>query len=356
MSIFAYTGLPGSGKSYNVVAHVILPALQKGRRVVTNIPLNRDAIRKVTPKGEIVEFPMDAIATNPDAIEDYCTNGSVVVLDEVWRLFPAGMKTHQVPETFKSLLAEHRHRANAAGDSMQIVLVTQDTAQIANFARVLVEITFHHNKLTAVGASNRFRVSSYRGCVSGAQPPESRLIRSTLGRYRPEIYGLYQSQTMSDATGHANEKTVDQRATIWRRPMVWVGAAFVGIAPIWAVSALYSVFSGEQQPAAVVPAASVASQGTRPAEPVSTMKALAGVESSPGPSIPAKVAPERKPAPPSYRLAGFAHGADGEGGFAMVENGGKFARVPWSECWEAGDGLTRCAFGGYIVTEFGVEN
>lgn len=353
MSIFAYTGLPGSGKSYGVVANVILPALQRGRRVVTNIPLNRDEIRKRTPKGEIVEFPMDAIATNPEAIEDYCTNGSVVVLDEVWRLFPSGMKTHQVPESFKSMLAEHRHRANAAGDSMQIVLVTQDTSQIANFARVLVEITFHHTQLTAVGMARKYKVASYRGCVSGNAPPESRLIRASFGTYRAEIFTLYKSQTMSDASGHANEKSVDQRATVWKRPSIWVGAAFCTIAPIWAVSALVNVFSAEE--AAPAPAASVASEGAAPR--VSTLKAMADV---PQPAVKpafASVVPQARKAPtPQYRLAGYVRGADGTGGYALIENGGKFGRVSWSECWEAGDGLTRCNFAGVVVSEFGVED
>ncbi|VEE93167.1 zonular occludens toxin domain-containing protein [Actinobacillus equuli] len=37
MSIFAYTGIPGSGKSYEVVSSVILENFRKGRNIVTNI-------------------------------------------------------------------------------------------------------------------------------------------------------------------------------------------------------------------------------------------------------------------------------------------------------------------------------
>ena len=37
MAINAYTGLMGSGKTYEVVSSVVLPALLKGRRVVSNI-------------------------------------------------------------------------------------------------------------------------------------------------------------------------------------------------------------------------------------------------------------------------------------------------------------------------------
>jgi zona occludens toxin len=34
------SGRPGSGKSYEAVVTHILPALQQGRKIVTNIPLN----------------------------------------------------------------------------------------------------------------------------------------------------------------------------------------------------------------------------------------------------------------------------------------------------------------------------
>jgi len=38
MAIDAYTGMPGHGKSYGVVEHVIIPSLKQGRHVVTNTP------------------------------------------------------------------------------------------------------------------------------------------------------------------------------------------------------------------------------------------------------------------------------------------------------------------------------
>ena len=37
MAISAYVGLPGHGKSYEVVKSVIIPAIASGRRVVSNI-------------------------------------------------------------------------------------------------------------------------------------------------------------------------------------------------------------------------------------------------------------------------------------------------------------------------------
>lgn len=37
MAITAYIGTPGSGKSYEIVRSVIIPAVCAGRRIVTNI-------------------------------------------------------------------------------------------------------------------------------------------------------------------------------------------------------------------------------------------------------------------------------------------------------------------------------
>lgn len=59
MSINAYCGLQGSGKSFEVVAYVIVPAIAKGRRVVTNIDgINPEKIREFASKKHKV--PLEA--------------------------------------------------------------------------------------------------------------------------------------------------------------------------------------------------------------------------------------------------------------------------------------------------------
>lgn len=50
MAISAYIGIPGSGKSYEAVYNVIIPAFTSGRRVVTNIyGLQKDKITERYP-------------------------------------------------------------------------------------------------------------------------------------------------------------------------------------------------------------------------------------------------------------------------------------------------------------------
>lgn len=351
MSINAYVGLPGAGKSYAVVANVILPALRQGRRVVTNVPLKRDEVRKITPKGEIVDFPMEAVATNPESIDDYCTAGSVVVLDEVWRLWPAGQKSHQVPVPFRSLLAEHRHKKDAKGNTMVVVLVTQDVSQISAWARVLIDKTFVHAKLDVLGADKKYKVSSYRGAPPTVGAPANGLIREMYGTYRKEIYACYTSHTMAEtATGDLNEKPIDQRANFWRRPSVWMGCAFLVVAPIWAFSALSELVAPAKAPASHASEASTRSQAV--AIPARSVPELAPV----GLAAPGIEPPARARRVPDYRVAGVVRDpVDPKKGFAAIKQGSRFVSIPLSECWSPGDGMIRCAFDGFTVTELGAE-
>lgn len=85
MSVFAYVGLPRSGKTYTAVSQQILPALRQGRLVVTNVPMKRDVVVRDIPDAEnlLREFPMAAVVAAPDSIWEHCPNGALVVLDEV---------------------------------------------------------------------------------------------------------------------------------------------------------------------------------------------------------------------------------------------------------------------------------
>lgn len=237
MSIYAYVGLPGSGKSYDVVANQILPALKAGRRVVTNIPLNMPELCAVVPAAAelLSSFPTEQVQSAPELIDQYAKPGCVLVLDEVWRLWPSGVQAKNVPEPFRKLLAEHRHMVDEHRNSMQIILVTQDLAQIGAFARQLVEMTFHHTKLSFVGAAGSYRIDVYNGPQSGPNPPKSSRLREIFGRYDAAIFKLYKSHTMSAAgEAGANEASVDARANVWKRPGIWVGLIGIVVVGVWA--------------------------------------------------------------------------------------------------------------------------
>ena len=95
MAISAYIGIPGSGKSYEAVCNVIIPAFTSGRRVVTNIyGLQKDKITERYPDatGEII------VVDNDDVLKadffpfkggegSFCQFGDLIVIDEAWRIF-----------------------------------------------------------------------------------------------------------------------------------------------------------------------------------------------------------------------------------------------------------------------------
>ncbi|VEG83571.1 zonular occludens toxin domain-containing protein [[Haemophilus] ducreyi] len=105
MSITAYVGIPGSGKSYEVVNSVIVAHFKKGRRIVTNIEgldesklitfcLETDKQLQFEQLGKIIHVT-DEQCQHADffpfkgATETLCQPGDLICLDEVWRIFPS---------------------------------------------------------------------------------------------------------------------------------------------------------------------------------------------------------------------------------------------------------------------------
>lgn len=228
MSVLAFTGLPGSGKSYGVVEHVILPALRKGRTVVTNIPMNAEALARDFPEGQLAQLDLAGYSSGEAKFADF-TGGEVFVLDELWRIWPAGLRANQVADDHKSFLAEHRHRVGSDGLTTEIVLVTQDLSQVAAFSRALVEKTYIAKKLSALGTNKRFRVDIYHGSVTGQRGPAGQAGGSNFGVYKPEVYQYYTSHTQGGGVVGI-EARPDNRGTVWRMPIVYLGipAAIIG--------------------------------------------------------------------------------------------------------------------------------
>ena len=236
MAISAYTGLMGSGKSYNAVAKVLIPAWRDGRQTYTNIPLDLELIKQHFDV-EPIQFTIEEIQEN-ETWFDQVENGSVVVLDECWELWPAGTTPKNIRLDQKEFLTKHRHKVGENGKIVEPVFVTQDLSQIASFVRNLVNTTFHHVKQDQVGQDKRFRVDVYSGAVTGQKPPIKRRIREFHGKYKEDVYRYYSSQTQSESAGHGDEQSTDKRANILKSPLMVAYA----VAPI--VLTLFVVFFG----------------------------------------------------------------------------------------------------------------
>lgn len=257
MTISTYNGLPGSGKSYEVVRSVVLPALREGRTVYTNIPLDCDTLEAELSNRPVL-FDIRDIQANERWFHEVLPAGALCIIDECWRLWPAGLKANNAVESHKEFLAEHRHMVGADGRSTEVVLVTQDAAQLAAFVRQLIEKTYRAKKLDVVGQDRRYRIDIYEGCVTGSNPPLDKRVREMYGEYKPEIYRLYKSHTRSETGAAGNEERADKRANVLRGGRFKAILAALVILPIfvgWGGYSTYQQFANGGKPTSVEVAA-----------------------------------------------------------------------------------------------------
>jgi zona occludens toxin len=224
MTISAYTGLPGGGKSFGVVENVIIPATESCIQVFTNIPLYRELWQErfsFVP----THFEIQDIIDNKDWWTDVFIPGSILVLDEVTRLWPSGLNAKNIRNEDRVFLAEHRHLVgDENGLSTEIVLVVQDLSHVASYVRSLVETTFRVTKLTNLGLDKRYRVDVYYGPVTGPSPPAKKRQREIFGTFKKDICDLYVSHTKS-IVGAGNESRIDKRFNIFGKLSLKLGIA-----------------------------------------------------------------------------------------------------------------------------------
>ncbi|VVE28800.1 Zonular occludens toxin [Pandoraea horticolens] len=232
MAINAYTGLMGSGKSYEVVSNVIVPAVLAGRRVVTNIdginPEEIYAYCKDVGKGhakglgDVIPVKNADIRKDgffPDEtrleVESFVKAGDLVAIDEAWEFWSAEKKI--TPEHMR-FFRMHRHYVHAeTGVSCDVALMIQSITDLHRQLRSVIEITFVTKKLKVLGQNRRYRIEMY----SGAKLTKAAQISIDITTYKPAIFPLYQSY----AGGKGNERAIDARHNILRSPKVWIKVA-----------------------------------------------------------------------------------------------------------------------------------
>ncbi|MCA1323759.1 zonular occludens toxin family protein [Herbaspirillum sp. alder98] len=242
MGINVYTGLMGSGKSYEVVSEVIVPAIAQGRRVVTNVDgIDGEKIRdyieknyKVVPGtlGEVVhitngDVPKQKFFPYYDAQKGAHTDttvqpGDLVCIDEAWRFWPATGAT--LLEEHKSFFLEHRHFTNAdTGVACDLVLMIQDMSTLNRFVKNVVAFHIRTHKKISLGLSNTYSVSIFEG----NKQTKAVRISVTLRKYRKDIFPLYSSFKGGAAGKIVN---VDKRQNMMARRKVWVMAGVMLVA------------------------------------------------------------------------------------------------------------------------------
>lgn len=247
MPLNIHTGRAGSGKSYNVVENVILKSLEKGRNVITNIPVVVEEFEGEPErfKGSLYQFDIDNLPFD-FFDEDKIHKGAVYIFDEAQKLWPSGLNVDKFPQSQKRFLSEHRHYVDDNGDCIQIVVISQDASLLARYVRVLCDYTFIYKKLSAVGQSNAYNGYIYEGAVFEDEANSKTPVNTILGKYKKDIYKYYKSHTKSDNTIlGANESGNDSRTTVFSNWRIKYGIPLAILLLIVSGFQVKSFFSGE---------------------------------------------------------------------------------------------------------------
>lgn len=100
--------------------------------------------------------------------------------------------------------------------------------------RLLVETTYRIRKFS----KKVFKVDIYNGAVTGDSPSKSKLIRTTPGTFKKEIFSFYSSATQSASGDVGDESSADGRSSVLRSFGIWAtfGTLFIGLLfGIWGV-------------------------------------------------------------------------------------------------------------------------
>lgn len=277
MAVKAYVGRMRSGKSYEVVSQVILPALRAGFRVVSNVAgLNYELMREmliadgadpdkigqlvVVSHADVEKPNFWRTDTDPDDYETVIQLGDLVVLDEVWRFWK---KRGDISPRALNFIRMHGHMPHpVTGYICQVVVISQVVTDINENVRGVVEETYRMTKMTSLGMDKRYRVDIFQG---GSVAKKDLLRTLPMRTYEAKYFPLYKSYSKGVEGAHVEEKNVDSRGNILKNRMFVFGIPIGLVLLIWANWTVYKFFS---TPPAVKGAPSSAAPGSAAPAPV----------------------------------------------------------------------------------------
>jgi zona occludens toxin len=227
-------GAPGGGKSYEAVVYHVLPALEEGRKVITNLPLDLDHLSTVSPDQLAIVELRHPTADNPRPFskpEDYGDEwrhpetevGPLYVIDEAHMALPAQGTPREVEEWY----AMHRH------ELADVVLITQSYGKINKAIRELVQLVYRVRKNTALGDNSSY-VKKVQDGIRGE------VVNTSIRKYKPEYFKFYKSHTRSNKS--AQEAFAKDVKPIWRHWSVYGAVAFLLVGAFMAINGALNPF------------------------------------------------------------------------------------------------------------------
>lgn len=345
MAITAIVGRPGHGKSYSATEIAILPALSEGRPIYTNIPLRDEAIAHDYPWAKVTYIDLSPAQRDDPEFWQF-EPGALIILDELWKVWPSGLKANNIPVYQLAFIKEHRHRTDEKGRWQDIVLVTQNLSDIAHAVREMVETTVMCSQLQDVGAAGWFVREYFTGPIKGCSGgPASLLVNNERVKYEEKVFRFYVSNTQGTNTsvGPQGAKVVKQ--TIWGGWKFKLVAGGLGVLILAIILAVWRTSTGldrhrEQARMQTAPAPAPAPAPVAPVAPTPL----------PPPVAPVRPAPVAEPIPSEHwRLAGVVRTPTGT--VAMLTNGRKTRRIDYRQHCQKG-AEHHCTVAGELVASW----
>lgn len=244
MALSMYVGPPGSGKSYEAVFAVLIPAYKAGRTIITNIKgvdpeywadniepnkgCSLGSIRKVdsgffTDEGNYPLMDKEGHAIEAGSI----TAGALVVVDEAWEVFAPGADSG-VTKRMIGYFRTHRHLVDDKGVGSDIVLITQDVMSIHARIRTVTEFCIAVRNMRFIGLGSRYRSEVFTNWKMTA----SSRLGMTVRKYDLKVFKFYKS---FEAEGAAKVVLTDKshKAFKWYHMafllILIAGAVYAGI-------------------------------------------------------------------------------------------------------------------------------
>src|ERR1035437_4606511 len=240
-------GAPGGGKSYEAVVYHVLPAVKRGRLVITNLPLLVDAFESVEPGcSKVIELRDKTLAVDPGKnvatvearspyarkfssrafanVEEFASpwrmtdgTGPLYIVDECHFALPRLGTVQAVEEWF----SVHRHY------NCDVLLITQSAGKISAAIKDLVQVVYKVRKAVAFGRPTKYIRKVLDG-VNGAE------IAVTEREYKKQMFMLYRSHTLGVEVDEQAVEDVSPFIVKFKRATLAVFALMV-VAVVWFV-------------------------------------------------------------------------------------------------------------------------
>lgn len=226
--INAIVGRPRAGKSYESVIYHIIPAAMEGRLVVTNIPVNKEAVAKfytqaaadliIHVKANFTDYGMIRPFATPDDYTKYDWKnekgqGPLFVVDEAHLAIGRDAKKEVL-----EYLSMHGHYGH------DIIMVTQDPQKLHRDLKSMVEVCWRCIKKSVFGDDKHYIKKTYHG-VGGRNED---FVHEEEREYKTQFFQFYQSHTQSSsAVDEAKPK--DVQAVMFPRKKLIIGMLIIAV-------------------------------------------------------------------------------------------------------------------------------